>query len=94
MIKSTSLRKMNKHNRDLKTFLRYLVNLLLLHLPAQCSGHLLASDKVETVQEVCVLAGVGTGCARAAGDGGGLRGGGGAVLLGPDSWLLSKHLNF
>ena len=35
VMKSTSLRKMNKHNRDLKTFLRYLVNLLLLHLPAQ-----------------------------------------------------------
>ena len=42
-----------------------------------------------------MLAGGGTDCARVAGDGdGGLGGGGGAELFGPDSWLLSKHLNF
>ena len=57
---------------DLKTFLRYLVNLFLQHLPAQWPPP--ASDKVATVQGVCVLAGGGTGCARAAGDGGGLGG--------------------
>ena len=83
-MKSTSLREMNKHNRDFGFENFSEISCESAPAPPACTvatswpvtGWKLC-EVTKAIYIVGVLAGGGTGCARAAGDGGGLRGGGG-----------------